>query len=245
MAATEQKMKAFTFAKWESINESLSRGFLRIQPELIDSQLEKVSGFSLIKPEVLADKDSQTISEHTEKVPEVKTLSLEENIELRIIQAQEEASRAARTELEKEYQTRIEEIKAKHQEFITSQINAWKELEIKHETKCLELALAVAKKILSVTVEIKPDYIQEVIKEALAQLSGTTPLKVKVSHQDYEFIEVVGLPRELSAAELNLVYELDDTISSGCVIETNYGEVDFVLENMFERIKKSIIEALK
>lgn len=245
MRAAQHKMKYFTSAKWERVGETTNTGFLPIQPEMIDANKEKVSGFAFFKAEILSENDSKTTSEVKEELMEVKTISFEENIELKIAQVREEAYLAAKAELEQEYLAKKQEFQSKNEELFNMQINAWKELEIKHEQKCLDLALAIAKKILSTAVEIKPDYIQTIIKEALTQLSGTTPLKIKVSPQDYEFIEVVGLPRELAASELTLTYEMDDTINSGCIIETNYGEVDFVLENMFERIKKNLIEALK
>ncbi len=110
------------------------------------------------------------------------------------------------------------------------------------EKRCVELALEVAKRILAVTVEIKPDYIVDFLKDALTKLGAATPVRVRLSADDYEFLNVVGFPPEISSSELGIEYVVDESIESGCVVETNYGEVDFELDKMWEQVKANLYE---
>ena len=115
----------------------------------------------------------------------------------------------------------------------------------KLEKRAVEFALAVSKKILVTTADAKPEYIVEVIREGLKNLGASKPLRVRVSPQDLEFLEVVGVPPEYSEEELGIQYAADESIHSGCVIETDFGEVDMQLEKMWEQVKGELFEVYK
>jgi flagellar assembly protein FliH len=113
------------------------------------------------------------------------------------------------------------------------------------EMNSINLALSVAKKLLLTTAEAKPEYIIEVIRKGLQSLGAGKPLKIRVSNDDYEFLKVVGLPAELSTEELGVEYTSDENIKAGCVIETDYGEIDLQIETMWEQVKESLFEACR
>lgn len=113
------------------------------------------------------------------------------------------------------------------------------------EKRAVELALAVARRILSTTAEVRPEYIVDIIRVGVAKLGAATPLKVRVSPQDMEFLEVVGLPPELSAQELGAQFIADDSVKSGCVIETDFGEIDLQLETMWRQISADLYGVYK
>lgn len=113
------------------------------------------------------------------------------------------------------------------------------------EKRAAELALAIAKKILVTTAEIRPQYILDVVRGALESEGAGKPLRIRVSPQDYEFLEVIGLPAELSTQETGVHYVSDENVASGCVLETDFGEVDLQLEKMWEQIKESLYEVVK
>ncbi|MCB0358146.1 MAG: hypothetical protein KDD44_00865, partial [Bdellovibrionales bacterium] len=110
------------------------------------------------------------------------------------------------------------------------------------ERNALEFSLAVAKKIVLSTAEANPEYIYQVIQQGLSRLGGAKPLKIRISPQDYEFLEVVGLPETLQSSELGVEYVADDAIAAGCVIQTDFGEVDLQLDSMWEQIAGSLFE---
>ncbi len=113
------------------------------------------------------------------------------------------------------------------------------------EKQSFDLALAISRKILTTTAEIKPEYIVEVITEGLKCCGSAKPLRIRLSHDDYEFIEVVGLPAQLSPTELGVTYIPDDTVKSGCIIETDFGDIDVTLEKMWEQVRESLYSGVK
>lgn len=56
---------------------------------------------------------------------------------------------------------------------------------------------------------------------------------------------MIGLPVELNTEELGVTYVADESIQSGCVVETNFGELDLQLDQMWEQLRVSIEEAFK
>lgn len=113
------------------------------------------------------------------------------------------------------------------------------------EKEAVRLALAVAKKILITTADVKPEYIVDVLRDGMSKLGAAKPLRIRVSPQDMEFLEVVGLPPELSTDELGVQYVADESVKSGCVIETDFGEIDLELEKMWQQISADLYEVYK
>ena len=113
------------------------------------------------------------------------------------------------------------------------------------EKNCVNLSLKIAKRLLLTTAEARPEYIIEVVREGLKAIGAAKPLRIRVSTQDFEFLEVIGMPPELSSHELGAEYVLDETIKAGCVIETQFGEVDLQLERMWEQVAAELFEATR
>lgn len=113
------------------------------------------------------------------------------------------------------------------------------------EKKALELALAVSKKILETTVEAKPDYIYEVIKKAIFSVPGAKSVVVKVSPEDYEFISIEGLPHEITEMPIHVSYQADESIVSGCVIESEFGMINLEIDTMWGEIRDNLYKVVK
>ncbi len=116
----------------------------------------------------------------------------------------------------------------------------WSGLAGRLERQALDLALDISKKLITTTVEAKPEYIIEVIRKALSELGAAKPVRIRVSLEDFEFLNVIGLPVELSEQELGVTYVADESVKSGCVIETDFGEVDMIIDRMWNEIKDRI-----
>src|SRR5690606_16120529 len=101
------------------------------------------------------------------------------------------------------------------------------------EKDAVALALEISKKIIDTTVEVNPEYLVHIVREALGQAGAAAIRKIRVSPQDYEFIEVVGLRRQFES-EGSWDFEADETIRSGCIVETSGGEIDFQLDRAWE-----------
>lgn len=121
----------------------------------------------------------------------------------------------------------------------------WGSLAERLEQEALQLALQVSKRIVPAVAELKPEYIIDVIKQGLQQLGAAEPVRIRLSPDDFEFLNVIGLPVELSEGELGVKYVSDESIQSGCVVETNYGELDLQLDQMWEQLRIGVEKAFK
>ncbi len=113
------------------------------------------------------------------------------------------------------------------------------------QKESVKLSLNIASKILDTFIEIKPDYIVNILKKSIESLGGARPIRIRLSPVDLEYVEIVGVPVELSKEELAIEYVADDGIKSGCVVETDFGEVNLELDNMFDKLSREILDLIK
>lgn len=106
------------------------------------------------------------------------------------------------------------------------------------EKEAVELSLIVSKRVLEATAEVNPEYIFEVVRKALSQVEEGSRIKISLSEQDYEFLDVVGFPPELTDG---VEYVVDENIQSGCKVETEFGKLDMRLEAMWEALHRRIV----
>jgi len=110
------------------------------------------------------------------------------------------------------------------------------------EKQAVELALAVSKKIIDRAVEINPEYIVRLLTDAL-QLAGTASIKtIRVSPQDLEFIELVGVAKSIKGFDEQWHFAADPSIKAGCVIDTSAGEIDYQLDPAWERVQEQVMK---
>lgn len=113
------------------------------------------------------------------------------------------------------------------------------------EREAAQLAVEISGKIFGQTIEINPEYIIQVIDEAVQKAGSASISKIRISPEDMEFINIVGISKKLKEFDNKWVFEADQTIRAGCVIDTSAGEVDFQLDKAWERIKDGVIKALR
>jgi flagellar biosynthesis/type III secretory pathway protein FliH len=111
------------------------------------------------------------------------------------------------------------------------------------ESEAVQLAMSVSEKIVGHAVEINPEYITGIIRQALGKAGGANIKTVRVSRQDLEFIEVVGVAKQLKEFDGSWKFEADDTVRSGCILMTSAGEVDFQIDKAWERVRDNIIKS--
>jgi len=109
------------------------------------------------------------------------------------------------------------------------------------EKQALELALSISQKLVGSVVEINPEYVLEIIQQALKQTGGATIRLIKVSPQDLEFIQLLNLPKHFKEFDGTWKFESDDSIRAGCVVITTAGDVDFQLDQAWARVQDQIM----
>ena len=113
------------------------------------------------------------------------------------------------------------------------------------EKQALKMSLDIAKRILVTTADIKPEYIVDVIREGFKSLGAAQVLRLRVNPRDMEFLEVVGLPPDMYAKEHGIEFVIDESIEAGCVLETDFGDVDLQIDRMWREIKDKLYEVCK
>lgn len=230
--------RPFQFVEWPVINSSHINQFTPLEVEIIDLAPQ---GSQFLE----AFLESEDIESYDESEPEEAVVTLPESEYQKKLVAERqkgvEEGRAKGLKEAQETARREYEEKAKELEKnIHSAVQSFREMTERAEVEAVRLALDVAKRIVEVAAEAKPEYIASVIKAGLESMGAGRPVRIRLSEQDYEFMQVVGLPTEITAEELGIEYVEDESLRSGCVIETTYGEVDLRLEQMWEQISEQI-----
>jgi flagellar assembly protein FliH len=109
------------------------------------------------------------------------------------------------------------------------------------ENQALNLALDISRLLVRGAVEINPEYILPLISEAIDKVGTASIKRVRVSPEDMEFINIIGIEKQLKEFDGSWVFEADTTIRSGCIVDTSAGEIDYQLENAWERVKEKIL----
>jgi flagellar biosynthesis/type III secretory pathway protein FliH len=112
-----------------------------------------------------------------------------------------------------------------------------------HEQQAVELAFQIARRMVGAVVNSQKEYVVSVVKEAL-QVAGSSEIKtVRVSPQDFEFLQLGGYGERIKIhGDKKLVFESDESIRSGCIVVTNAGEVDFDLDRAWARMHEKALQ---
>jgi flagellar biosynthesis/type III secretory pathway protein FliH len=113
------------------------------------------------------------------------------------------------------------------------------------EQEALNFSLEIGRKVIEHAVEINPEYILKILREALKLSGGARVKKIRVSPQDMEFIEVLKVAQTIKEFDGTWVFESDETIKAGCILESNAGTIDFQLDKAWERIKDKVMSVRK
>jgi len=117
----------------------------------------------------------------------------------------------------------------------------WKlreDLFLNAERGAVELALAIAEKVVSHEVSINRETLLSVLKGALEKVIDLEKIKIRINKSDLQFINEFGY--QISGLTDNIkdvIIEGDDTISrGGCVIETGFGSIDARIESQLQAV---------
>ncbi len=110
------------------------------------------------------------------------------------------------------------------------------------EKSSVELAIAIAEKIVCHEVSINQETVVDVLKRAATQTGGNEILKIRINPSELQCIEEAGLSLSDLTSE-NATLEGDSAVpSGGCVIETDFGCVDATISHQFEAVAEALRE---
>ncbi|MCD6169371.1 MAG: hypothetical protein J7J76_02320 [Candidatus Latescibacteria bacterium] len=112
------------------------------------------------------------------------------------------------------------------------------------EKLVIQLALAVAEKIIDREVAVNKEIILNVVRKAIEHLVDKTNLLIKVNPED---LKLVREHRQdwlvLAGGSGNLIVDADPSLRRGdCVIETDSGQVNARIEKQLDVLKQTIVE---
>lgn len=121
------------------------------------------------------------------------------------------------------------------------------EVYAKIEEDTVELALAVAKKVVCHEVSTNKEIILSIIKEALKQVVDSEKIKIRINRADLQFLKEEEVPLSSFDENLgNITLEEDETIlTGGCIIETNFGDVDARVEKQLQVVEEAFRSELQ
>ncbi|MCC6933484.1 MAG: hypothetical protein IT292_09550 [Deltaproteobacteria bacterium] len=232
---------------WERLsNDNSSAGFQLLDIEILESgayaEDQMFESFDSKKERKNPYKKEE---EKVEVDPAIEQAKIKAQLEERYNQGKAEGLEQGKQEEQARHQQQIQEIKDQLAALTTGVAQQMAAFYAQVEKESAKLALQISRKILATTAQVKPDYIIEVIRLALQSLGAAKPLSIRVSRDDYEFIKVIGLPVELTAEELGIEYLADDMVKSGCIVNTDFGEVDLQLDVMWEQVAEQLAEVYR
>lgn len=131
---------------------------------------------------------------------------------------------------------------AKAQHMLDTCQQETKAMIIDAEKEIVDIALAVARKIIAYEIVENPMVVLPLVKAALQKVSDQEEVVIRVSADDFD--SVLMAKKDLQAMvgrEHALKIIVDHTIESGsCIIDTSYGAVDARVDTQFETIKKAL-----
>ena len=188
----------------------------------------------------------------------MERMSLEEKVEQealsRLKELQEDAYKQAYQlgldeGREKAFQEKRGELEAKiaHLEVILGSIETLKkDLVHFNEAAIVQLVFYMARRVVLHEVSISREVVLEVVKQAIESAQSEENVTVRVSPQDFSFIESIRekLGKEFDVVKRAKIESSEEVADGGCVIETNYGDVSATIEQKLEKLWETISEKL-
>ncbi len=113
------------------------------------------------------------------------------------------------------------------------------------EEEMVELALAIAKKVIHREVEVKRDIVLDCVRNALKAVTTGGTVLIKVNLKDLEvLLQNKGELAKYGSGIKGVKIEGDESIAKGgCVIDTNYGEIDSTIASVMAEIEEKLKSA--
>jgi len=108
------------------------------------------------------------------------------------------------------------------------------------EQHTVELALAIAEKIVKKMAGVRTEIALANVQEALKLVAGHTDVTIRVNPEDWKSLE--QLAGEVLQGYERIRFQPDEGLARGdCVVETRGGEIDASLDTQLERIAEALL----
>ncbi|MBM4055522.1 MAG: hypothetical protein FJ264_12840 [Planctomycetes bacterium] len=217
------------------------KGVKVIEPAMTHAHKTKINT-QKTEDELLKVKEEEEKLKEIELAKEKELRALKEQ-EIRL--AREEAYKEGRLSAEKELQSEVEKVKAEYAALISLVKDAAGQLADKRgkiwkdsESEIIDFTLAVANKVVGYEIgENGFNIIKRAVSEALSYAGDNKVISLRLSPEDCKRFNAEDT--EVKGQNIKIVE--DKMISAGgCIVETDFGDIDSLLETRWEEIKKSL-----
>jgi flagellar biosynthesis/type III secretory pathway protein FliH len=258
--ATQFKPSGFQKSRWEVVSDAPpSEAFTAMAVEALqegvrpkdDPLFERYDDLlrEEVGPSLAAGNDDEEPHGQTERALEQIEVRHREELEALKAEfaAELEQTRIAAVELgrgeaREECDARLRMLSERYNSVIEDMNSQIRESVESVERRAVDFALQVSKKLIGTAVEINPEYVLEVIKEAIKLTGGANIKSIRVSPQDMEFLKMLSPERQFKEFDGSWSFQTDDSIRAGCVVETTAGQVDCDLEKAWDRIREHVVK---
>ena len=117
-----------------------------------------------------------------------------------------------------------------------------RKLRLTAEKETVNLALAIARKVVCTELTLNRDILGNIVKEAMSRVVERRNIKIRLSPSDMNFLRETGYRSFDFLGNVEGVdFEEDGSVhSGGCVIETSLGEIDGRIEKQFQIIEEAL-----
>lgn len=252
-------MDNFVLEKWEEIGERINQDeFVPLQVEIysLSKKVEGLLSEDFEEPIKYANGPRTHTSIESTREEQIRKVQLEKEIaeqviltKLQLEQMLKEAYEKGREEAVAETVLDNHERFAKMEEHLSAVLNDLTQQEAASlaelEQEAVKFSIDISQKVIEHAVEINPEYILQILRGALKLSGGARVKKIRVSPQDFEFIEVLKVAQTIKEFDGSWSFEADSTIKAGCILESSAGLIDFQLDQAWERIKDKVISVQK
>ncbi|MCX7568515.1 FliH/SctL family protein [Tumebacillus sp. DT12] len=161
-------------------------------------------------------------------------------IETAKAQGYEDGRLAAEQQVAAEWSTRFDEVEQLHHLAVEERHRYLAE----SEPMLVELAVAVARKIIHQELSVSSEWVSQVVSRALEEIHDAGKIEVRVHPADYETVQArrEGLRKEVPGQSELLILPDRGVDRGGCVVQTAFGNVDARLDTQLEEVKKALQE---
>lgn len=237
-------------AQWESEREAMISA-ARAEAENIVHEAESAAFEEVRRKTNQAQKIKQDADDAAARLladAEKRVAELEATANARLEEAEREAAKKGREEGRedgyKEGKAEVERLVTRLHAILERAMTKRGEILEEAEAQVVELVLLVSKKVVKVISENQKSVVVQNIAQALRKLKTKSDVVIRVNLADLElatehikdFVELTENAKKITVVE-------DTTVDrGGCVIETDFGEIDARISSQLHELEEKILE---
>ena len=108
------------------------------------------------------------------------------------------------------------------------------------ESEVVDLALQVGRKVVGQALQTDPDIVARIVHEALKQVDNPEKIAVRLNPADIKRLQSTPAQAILGGHADRIQFEADAGVEAGgCLVQTEYGEIDARIEKQFRAIEEA------